>query len=119
MRIGELSRRTGASTRALRHYERQGLLPARRAENGYRDFDEASVERVERLRALLAHGFALGDARELVACFEGAAGGMRPCPSALAGYEAKLRELDRRIGALAELRDRARAGLAALRRRAR
>ena len=41
MRIGELSERTGASTRSLRYYERKGIISGERLENGYRDFDEA------------------------------------------------------------------------------
>ena len=40
MRIGELAERAGVSTRALRYYEEQGLISARRAHNGYRDYDE-------------------------------------------------------------------------------
>lgn len=36
MRIGELARTTGVSTRALRYYDEQGLLPAERLTNGYR-----------------------------------------------------------------------------------
>ena len=40
MRIGELAARVGTSTRTLRYYESRGLLRARRAVNGYRDYDE-------------------------------------------------------------------------------
>jgi DNA-binding transcriptional MerR regulator len=36
MRIGELAERAGTTTRTLRYYESRGLLPARRAVNGYR-----------------------------------------------------------------------------------
>ncbi|UZI28651.1 MerR family DNA-binding transcriptional regulator [Streptomyces sp. CA-278952] len=43
MRIGELARRAGTTTRTLRYYESRGLLPARRAENGYRSYDEGDT----------------------------------------------------------------------------
>ena len=45
MRIGELSKETGVSERALRHYEEKGILPLKRLENGYRDFDESAIEK--------------------------------------------------------------------------
>ena len=41
MRIGELAQRTGVTTRALRFYEDQGLLTARRSANGYRVYTRA------------------------------------------------------------------------------
>ncbi|MEU6192280.1 MerR family DNA-binding transcriptional regulator [Streptomyces sp. NPDC047061] len=43
MKIGELSHRTGVSTRLLRYYEQQGLLHPSRLPNGYRDFHEHAV----------------------------------------------------------------------------
>jgi DNA-binding transcriptional MerR regulator len=56
MRIGELARQTGATPRALRYYEEQGLLkPARRA-SGYRDFDEQAVYAVGHIQLLLSAG---------------------------------------------------------------
>ena len=42
MLIGELAERTGSSTRALRHYEDQGLLAPTRDTNGYRHYCRAS-----------------------------------------------------------------------------
>jgi DNA-binding transcriptional MerR regulator len=56
MKIGELSRRTGASVRALRYYEEQGLLAPERLPSGYRDYDERSVATVARVRVLLSAG---------------------------------------------------------------
>lgn len=117
MRIGELARRTGASPRSLRHYERAGLLAAGRTANGYRDYDPVAVERVRTIRTLLDHGFGLRDARGLLPCLERRPPGAPPCAAALEGYARRVRELDRRIAELAAVRDRARAGLASLRRR--
>jgi len=56
VKIGELSRRTGVSPRLLRYYEEQGLLSARRTDNGYRSYSEADVERVERVALLVRSG---------------------------------------------------------------
>ncbi|MDN5855287.1 MAG: MerR family DNA-binding transcriptional regulator, partial [Actinomycetia bacterium] len=46
MQIGELARRTGTTTRALRYYEQQGLLSSNRNSNDYRTYDEGSVTAV-------------------------------------------------------------------------
>jgi DNA-binding transcriptional MerR regulator len=56
MRIGELSGRTGVPTRMLRYYEEQGLITPRRLENGYREYDEYLVERVQKIRGLMDSG---------------------------------------------------------------
>ena len=46
MRIGELARRAGVSSAAIRFYEREGLLPAPvRADNDYRDYSEVDADR--------------------------------------------------------------------------
>ncbi len=46
MRIGELSRLTGVSVRALRYYEEEGLIRPSRGGNGYRDSSLAATRRV-------------------------------------------------------------------------
>ncbi|WP_327293034.1 MerR family transcriptional regulator [Streptomyces sp. NBC_01198] len=56
MRIGELSTRTDTPHRLLRYYEEQGLIVAGRLGNGYRDYDEACVDRVIQVRGLLDAG---------------------------------------------------------------
>ena len=56
MKIGELSRRTGATQRALRYYEERGLLRPERRESGYRDYDERAVRDVRRIQVLLSAG---------------------------------------------------------------
>src|SRR5215207_5291950 len=66
MRIGELAERVGTSTRALRHYEAQGLLRARRDANGYRDYGEDDLRLVEEIRSLQAIGFTLEETRPFV-----------------------------------------------------
>ncbi len=56
MRIGELSDRTGASTRSLRYYEEVGLLTPGRCRNGYRAYDDGDVARVWQIRWLFEAG---------------------------------------------------------------
>lgn len=56
MRIGELSGRTGIPARMLRYYEEQRLITPRRLENGYREYDDYLVERVQKIRGLVDSG---------------------------------------------------------------
>src|SRR5690606_6900520 len=57
MRIGELSRETGASPRAIRYYEQTGLLRSERRSNGYREFDDTAIQTVTTIRTLFDLGF--------------------------------------------------------------
>jgi DNA-binding transcriptional MerR regulator len=70
MRIGELARRTGVSRRSLRYYEQHGLIHARRGDNDWRDYDEATVGRVRAIADLIATGLTLDGVKELMPCVE-------------------------------------------------
>jgi DNA-binding transcriptional MerR regulator len=104
MRIGELAKKTGVSVRAIRHYDAEGLLEVHRARNGYREFPDSEVQRVLRIRHLLGHGFTLDDIRPLTSCLTRPASDEEICDHVLALYEAKLRELDARLGELRAVR---------------
>ncbi len=65
--IGEAARRSGFTVKALRFYERRGLLPAAgRSPGGYRLYTEADLHRLEFIRQAKALGLALDQIRELV-----------------------------------------------------
>ncbi|MGP4022689.1 MerR family transcriptional regulator [Actinomadura sp. 3N407] len=100
MRIGELAARAGVSTRTLRYYEEQGLLPARRAANGYRQYEEADVRLVSEIRSLLAAGFTLDDTRPFVDCLRAGHDDGAACPESVAVYQRKLTEIDTEIRTL-------------------
>ncbi|WP_433399853.1 MerR family transcriptional regulator [Streptomyces sp. CA-146814] len=68
MFIGELAKRAGISTRSLRYYEQQGLLRPQRRASGYREFAEADVAVVRRIRILLAAGLNTDLIREVLPC---------------------------------------------------
>jgi DNA-binding transcriptional MerR regulator len=89
--IGELARRTGAATSALRYYERIGLLsPAERA-GGKRHYSASSAERVALIRLYQDAGFTLAEIGRLLA----SSGWDRRRFGDLA--ERKIAELDARI----------------------
>lgn len=68
MRIGELARRTGVDEQLLRYYEKQGLLTPTRSANGYREYDEADVGAVRKIRGLLAAGLSTTTIAEVGSC---------------------------------------------------
>jgi DNA-binding transcriptional MerR regulator len=66
-RIGELARETGLSIRALRYYDRLGLLtPSARSEGGHRCYDADDVRRLHRVLALRSFGLPLAQIRAVL-----------------------------------------------------
>lgn len=104
MRIGELARTTGTTTRALRYYETQGLLAAPRTSNGYREYDETHLKLVQEIQALQAVGFALEDTRPFVECLRAGHESGDSCADSVAVYQRKIDELDACIARLSEVR---------------
>ncbi|WP_295623968.1 MerR family transcriptional regulator [uncultured Corynebacterium sp.] len=68
MRIGELAKRTGVPTRMLRYYEEQRLISPRRLDNGYREYDEYLVSRVQVIRELLDSGIPTRIIADMLPC---------------------------------------------------
>ncbi|MEV6393276.1 MerR family transcriptional regulator [Streptomyces sp. NPDC051907] len=112
MRIGELAERAGVTTRTLRYYESRGLLPARRAVNGYRAYDEDDLRLLLQIRTLQDFGFDLEDTRPFVECLRAGHPAGDSCPASLAVYRTKLTELDSLIAQLQSVRAQVGAELA-------
>jgi MerR family transcriptional regulator, redox-sensitive transcriptional activator SoxR len=89
--IGEVARRTGVRTSALRYYEDAGILPAPRRVNGRRTYGPEAVRVVEVLRFAQRAGFTLDEIRTLFHGF-GADTPLNERWDALA--KAKVAELD-------------------------
>jgi MerR family redox-sensitive transcriptional activator SoxR len=89
--IGELARRTGVATSALRYYERIGLLPLADRLGQRRQYPPVCVERVALIRLYQDAGFTLTEIGRLLA----ATSRGRPAWNHLA--ERKVAELDARI----------------------
>lgn len=105
MKIGELARRAGVTTKAVRYYESAGLLDARRLTNGYRDFVERDVELVSQIRDLVALGVRVEDARPFVDCLLAGNTSGDDCPASVDAYLEALRELDDRLAQLRQRRE--------------
>jgi DNA-binding transcriptional MerR regulator len=104
MRIGQVAERAGVSTRAIRHYERIGVLPApERTEAGHRAYTEDVLARLGFIRAARAAGLSLAEIRELIRTREA---GRSPCTQAIELAEARARHLSERIAELERIRTR-------------
>jgi DNA-binding transcriptional MerR regulator len=94
MRIGDLAKRAGTTTRALRFYEAQGLLDARRSANGYREYGEADFRLVTEILTLQAVGLSLDDTRPFVDCLRSGHETGDACADSIEVYQRRLAEVD-------------------------
>lgn len=70
MNISEAAERAGLPTKTIRYYEDIGLVePARRRDNGYRDYAERDVHMLSFLSRARGLGFSVADCRALVALY--------------------------------------------------
>ena len=68
MKIKEAAERLNISQRAIRFYEKQGLLsPSRQQHNGYREFGEDDIWRLQTIIALREAGMPVADIRKALA----------------------------------------------------
>lgn len=102
MKIGDFARRAGVNVQTVRYYERRGLLPEppRRA-SGYREYDEAALERLHFILRAKELGFTLSEIGELLT--------LRLDPGTTAKEvkaraETKIADLDERIRDLERIR---------------
>ncbi|ANH68870.1 MerR family DNA-binding transcriptional regulator [Mitsuaria sp. 7] len=107
--IGELSRVSGVSVRAIRHYDDLGLLASLRAANGYRKFRAGAAIQVRQIQRFLASGFNLEEIRRFPGCMlviEGALPCAQTSPAQrerLAAIEAQIADLERRRAQLLQM----------------
>jgi DNA-binding transcriptional MerR regulator len=70
MRIGELSKLTDTPARSLRYYEEQELIIPRRLANGYREYDEYLINRVNQIRGLIDSGLPTKIIKQILPCVD-------------------------------------------------
>lgn len=102
MQIGEIARRAGLATSAIRFYEEKGLLPEpERTGSGYRDYDPSVVDRLQFIRAGQAVGLTL---RELGQVLDIRDRGQAPCRHVTELIDDRISDVDQRISDLRALR---------------
>lgn len=101
MLIGKVAESTGVPSQTIRFYEREGLLPhPSRGGNGYRVYDETTLNRLGFIRAAQSAGLTLAEIRGIVDVRD--EGGI-PCGHVTALLEAKLESVVARIRELETL----------------
>lgn len=100
--IGEVAERANVHMETLRYYERRGLVarPPRSASN-YRLYPEDAVRRVRFIKRAQELGFSLNDIKELLSLRADPEAG---CAEVRACAEAKIKDIDAKIGALTAMK---------------
>jgi MerR family copper efflux transcriptional regulator len=100
--IGEVVEQANVHIETLRYYERRGLVarPPRSASN-YRQYPEDAVRRVRFIKRAQELGFSLNDIKELLAL---RAEPEASCAEVRACAEAKMKDIEAKIGALTAMK---------------
>jgi DNA-binding transcriptional MerR regulator len=104
LKVGELARRTGKTTRAIHLYEELGLLtPAVRSKGGFRLYSPRTVARLEWIQKLQDMGFSLTEIKAFLRLWEES----NTAPAAMEKvreiFQDKLRETQETITRLTKL----------------
>ncbi len=102
LKIGELSKATGASIRSIRYYEKQGLITPARTESGYREYHKFAVEQVNTIRLYLKLGLSTEQIAGFLQCV--LMNKEAFCNEVLPVYRQKLKEIDEQIQTLVRIR---------------
>jgi MerR family redox-sensitive transcriptional activator SoxR len=101
--IGEVARRGGLATSALRYYESQGLVQGQRTAGGQRRYPRSVLRRLAFIRAAQNVGLSLGEVRTALAALPD---GRNPTTADWARLSRTWRaRLDEQIAGLVALRD--------------
>ncbi|MEU9115921.1 MerR family transcriptional regulator [Streptomyces sp. NPDC048483] len=101
MRMKEMVHRSGVHERLLRYYEEQGLLTPERLPSGYREYSEADLETVRRIRGLLTAGLSTAVIAQVLPCIRDDGGRLAPtCPDLVGRLRGERERMTREIQAL-------------------
>ena len=102
LRIGELAKRTGFSTKTLRYYEQIGLVrPVERSESGYRLYGLDVPDRLGFVRRSQGLGLRLDDIKRILEISDE---GRVPCEHVIGIVDRELAEISKQLARLRSLR---------------
>ncbi len=102
--IGEVARRSGVATSALRYYESRGLIHAHRIGGNHRRYHRATLRRISIIRVAQNLGLSLAEISEALSSLPAQRAPTKRDWTRLSTHWG--RRLDERIAALQNLRDR-------------
>ena len=104
MKINEVEALVGITKKNIRFYEAEGLLtPRRNSDNGYRDYGEAEVETLRRIKLLRKLGLPLEEIRQMLSGTHTLGDGMR---RHLVTLEREQKNLETSTALCRQLKDR-------------
>ena len=107
LKINEVEALVGIMKKNIRFYEAEGLLaPRRNSDNGYRDYGEAEVETLRRIKLLRKLGVPLEDIRQMLSGAHTVGDGMRRHLVTLERERQNLDAAARLCGELADCQER-------------
>lgn len=102
MNIGHVSRQTRVSTKTIRYYESIGVLPEPlRESNGYRSYEQATIDRLRFVKDAQATGLSLTEISSILDLREH---GAQSCEHVAHLLSHHVADLEQRIAALEETR---------------
>lgn len=102
MRIGELATAADTTTKTLRFYEAEGLLPTSpRTSSGYRDYGHDAVDRIGFIHRGQAAGLTLAQIRQVLEIRDE---GHPPCTHVRDLLDTRLAAIDEQLSQLLDLR---------------
>ncbi len=102
--IGEVARRSGVATSALRYYESRGLIHSQRVGGNHRRYHRATLRRISIIRVAQNLGLSLSEISDALASLPAERAPTKRDWTRLSTHWG--RRLDQRIAALQNLRDR-------------
>jgi DNA-binding transcriptional MerR regulator len=107
LKINEVEALVGITKKNIRFYEAEGLLtPRRNSENGYREYGDAEVETLRRIKLLRKLGMPLEEIRQMQGGVHTVGDGMRRHLVTLERDRTNLEEAARLCAELADCRER-------------
>ncbi len=101
LRIGEVARRAGIATSAIRYYEREGLIPRADRKGNARVYGPVILDRLALIELAKSAGFTVAETRQLV---HGVSRRTPPGPRWRALAKKKIGEVEERIAEAERMR---------------
>ncbi len=102
MNVKEAARATGLASKTLRYYEEVGLVAPARAENGYRVYSDADLNKLAFVGRARSLGFSLDDCRALLSLYEDRSRASADVKALALGH---VEEIDRKMAQMTAIRN--------------